>query len=201
VTFTRAKKSLIILKRTETTKEGKPLSAFVSDLKKMKKGEIIKSERKDKPKQEKVKINLKNYGKQDVIDIQEEYKPNDFKAVYFGDAIHYAFECENIEAVRNLYGDFCNIDEVEEVYKTSKTLIPKGKKEVPFVYNGKVGRIDLLIEREKYEIIDYKSAKPLDESKYIKQVEHYIEAVEAITGKKAKGYLFYTDIKERKKVE
>jgi len=167
----------------------------------MKKGEIIKSERKDKPKQEKAKVSLKNYGKQDVLDTQEEYKPNDFKAVYFGDAIHYAFECEDIEAVRNLYGDFCNIDEVEKVYKESKTLIPKGKKEIPFIFNGKVGRIDLLIESEKYEIIDYKSATPLDESKYIRQVEHYIEAVEAITGKKAEGYLFYTDIKKRKKVK
>ena len=121
--------------------------------------------------------------------------------MYFGDAIHYAFECEDIEAVRNLYGDFCNIDEVEKVYKESKTLIPKGKKEIPFIYKGKTGRIDLLVECKEYEIIDYKSAKPMDESKYIKQVKHYIEAVEVITGKKAEGYLFYTDIKKRKKVE
>ena len=201
VAFTRAKNSLIILKRIETTKEGKPLSAFVSNLEKMKKGEIIKSKDEENKKQEKVKINLKNYGKQEVLDTQEEYKPNDFKAVYFGDAIHYAFECEDIEAVRNLYGDFCNIDEVEKVYKESKTLIPKGKKEIPFIYKGKTGRIDLLVECKEYEIIDYKSAKPMDESKYIKQVKHYIEAVEVITGKKAEGYLFYTDIKKRKKVE
>jgi len=194
VAFTRAKNSLIILKR-------KDKKFFETSLDIERRGSVIPSSKKEEEKLEKVDLELKNFGSQEVEVKEEEYKPNDYEAIFKGEAIHYAFECDDIEAVRNLYGDFCNIDEIEKVYKTSKDLIPKGKKEIPFIYKSKVGRIDLLVEHKEYEIIDYKSAKPMDESKYIKQVKHYIEVIEAITGKKAEGYLFYTDIKKKKKVE
>jgi len=199
VAFTRAENSLIILKRTETTKEGKPHSAFVTDLEKIKIGKIIPS-KKDNNKKEikKQKVTLKNYGKQELKIQEEEYKPNDYDAIYFGNAIHYAFECEDIEAVRNIYGDFCDIEEVKEKYQKSKKLLPKGKKEIPFIYEKNVGRIDLLCEDE---IIDYKSVRPHDEKSYIKQVKNYIKALEHIMGKKYKGKIFYVDIMEFKDIE
>ena len=200
VAFTRAKNSLIILKRSERTKEGKSLSAFVTPLEKIKTGEIIPSEEIEKNKIIPLNIRIKNYGKQELHIKEEEYKPNDYEAIFMGNAIHYAFECEDIEAVRNHYGDFCDIEKVKELYLKSKSRLPKGKKEVPFIFENSLGRIDLLIEGEEYLIIDYKSTRPKDERGYVKQVKEYIRAIETITGKKAKGKIFYVDIQEFREV-
>ena len=198
VAFTRAENSLIILKRSEVKKDGSSYSAFVTDIQKMNPiGTIIPSEKNNKTEIKKQKVLLKNYGKQEVNVKEEEYKPNDYKAIYLGDAIHYAFECEDIEAVRNIYGDFCDIEEVKEKYIKAKSLLPKGQKEIPFIYEKKVGRIDLLCEDV---IIDYKSVRPHDESKYIKQVKDYQKALEEITDRKFKGKIFYVDIMEFKEV-
>ena len=198
VAFTRAEDSLIILKRSEVTQKGKSYSAFVSDLKKDKKGKVIPSAQKEiKEKIQKQKIILENYGKQEVKVKEDEYKANDYKAIFLGNALHYAFECEDIEAVNNQYGDFCDIKRVKEMYEKAIKILPKGKKEVPFIFEGNVGRIDLLCEDV---IIDYKSAKPNDERGYVNQVRGYIKALEAIKGEKLKGKIFYADILEFKEV-
>jgi len=191
VAFTRAKNSLIILKRSEKKKDGSSYSAFVSNLEKMKKGEVIPSENKEAQKQKPVDIKIKNLGKQKNVIEEEEYKPNDYEAIFLGNAIHYAFECDDIEAVRNVYGDFCDIEEIKEMYEEAKKLLPKGIKELPFIFENKVGRMDLFVEG--VEVIDYKSTKPKDESAYINQVKHYIKVVEKITGKKVRGRIFYVD--------
>ncbi len=201
VAFTRAEESLIVLKRAEVTKKGESKSAFVSNLEKFTIGEVIPSKESKHSFEEEVDVKIQNYGKQELKIKEEEYKPNDFEAIYLGNAIHYAFECGDLEAVRNRYGDFCDIDEVREKIEKSKPVIPNGKKEVPFIFNGNVGRIDLLVEGEEILIIDYKSTRPNDERAYIKQVRSYIEAVEKITGKKAKGKLFYVDTQEFKEIE
>ncbi len=201
VAFTRAEESLIVLKRAEVTKKGESKSAFVSNLEKFTIGEVIPSKESKHSFEEEVDVKIQNYGKQELKIKEEEYKPNDFEAIYLGNAIHYAFECGDLEAVRNRYGDFCDIDEVREKIEKSKPVIPNGKKEVPFIFNGNVGRIDLLVEGEEILIIDYKSTRPNDERAYIKQVRSYIEAVEKITGKKAKGKLFYVDTQELKEIE
>ncbi|WP_096259326.1 RecB-like helicase [Lebetimonas natsushimae] len=195
VAFTRAKNSLIILKRNDK-------SIFLTDLEKIQIGEVIPSSgNKYNVILEKIKVKLRNYGKQEVKVDEEEYKPNDYEAIFLGNALHYSFECEDLEAVRNIYGDFCNIEEVKKLYKKSKNKLPNGKKEVPFIYNKKVGRIDLLVEEDDgFIIIDYKSTKPNDIRGYEKQVRHYIEVVENLTAKKAKGYLFYIDIQKKEKV-
>ena len=197
VAFTRAENSLIILKRNEIKKDGSSYSAFVTELEKMQIGEIIPSEEKTKNEIYKHKVIIKNYGKQEIKVKEEEYKPNDFEAIFYGNAIHFAFECEDIEAVRNHFGDFCDIDEIEQKFKEAKKLLPNGKKEIPFIFEGSVGRIDLITENV---IIDYKSVRPHDESKYINQVKDYIKAIEAITGKKFKGRIFYVDLMEFKEV-
>jgi len=192
VAFTRAENSLIILKRTDK-------SAFTTNLEiGFKKEKVIPSEDNKqnnniKPK----KIELENYGKQELKVKEDEYKPNNYEAIYFGEAIHYALECEDIEAVRNHYGDFCNIKEVKIKFIEAKKYLPKGNKEIPFIFEGNVGRIDLLAEEV---IIDYKSATPHDEKKYIDQVKHYINALEKITGKKYKGKIFYVDRMEFKDI-
>ncbi len=202
VAFTRAEHSLIILKRSEKKKNGQSYSAFVSPLEKCAFGTVVPSEKQKDNTKEPKKVKIENYGVQDVPVKEEEYKPNDYRAIYFGDALHYAFECENIEAVRNVYGDFVKFYEVEEIYEKSKQKLEKGKKEVPFIFEKKTGRIDLLIEKEDtVMVIDYKSAKPKDERVYKEQVKEYMRAVEAFTGKKSEGYLFYTDIQEKRKVE
>ncbi len=200
VAFTRAKNSLIILKRSEKTKQGKSYSAFVSSLEKMQKGEVIPSENKNKEKTKPVKIEIINIGKQENLIKEEEYKPNDYEAIFLGNALHYAFECEDLEAVRNRYGDFCDIEEVKKMYEASKPLIPNGKKELAYIVEGKVGRIDLFVEEELL-IIDYKTTRPNDESKYVDQINNYKSAVEKITGKKAKGKFFYVDEREFKEIE
>ena len=191
VAFTRAEDSLIILKKEEK-------SAFVTKLELMKKGEVIVSkDKKEKKEIKKKKIKLKNYGKQELKVKEDEYKANDYGAIFLGNALHYAFECEDIEAVNNQYGDFCDIKKVKIMYEKAKKIMPKGSKEVPFIYEGSVGRIDLLCEDV---IIDYKSAKPQDERGYLKQVRNYIKALNSITGKKLKGKLFYADIMEFREV-
>lgn len=202
VAFTRAIHSLIILKRAELTKTGKSYSAFVTNLEKMKKGEIIASQKKEKKLVMPKKWSIKNYGIQEVLIQEEEYKPNDYEAIYFGNALHFAFECEDIEAVRNHFGDFCDIEKVNELYKLSKKQLQKGVKEIPFIYEKKVGRIDLLIEKDdEIVIIDYKSTKPNDERGYIKQIEHYISFVKNLTSKKVKGRLFYIDSLEFREIK
>lgn len=194
VAFTRAKNSLIILKRSDK-------SVFLTELSKMQIGEVIPSVDEKKEEIKKIEVNLRNYGKQEIKVDEEEYKPNDYKAIFLGNALHYSFECEDLEAVRNIYGDFCDIEEIKKLYKISKEKLPKGKKEVPFIYNKQVGRMDLLVEEDDgYTIIDYKSTKPKDISGYEKQVRHYMEVVENLTGKKAKGYLFYIDIQKKEEV-
>jgi exodeoxyribonuclease V beta subunit len=190
VAFTRAKNSLIILKR-------KDKKFFETSLDVEKRGSVIPSSKKEKKKVEKINLKLKNFGSQKVELKEEEYKPNDYEAIFKGDAIHYAFECDDIEAVRNLYGDFCEIEEVKRFYENAIKKLPKGKKEVPLIVNKEVKRIDLLTDDK---IIDYKLTKPHDERNYIKQVKSYIEALKIITNKKLKGYLFYVDNSEFREV-
>jgi len=191
VAFTRAENSLIILKKNDK-------SAFVSDLAVTQTGKLILSKEKDEKKEiKKQKVILKNYGKQELKVKDDEYKANDYEAIFLGNALHYAFECEDIEAVKNQYGDFCDIEKVKAMYEKAKNILPEGKKEVPFIFEGNVGRIDLFTNEV---IIDYKSAKPNDESGYINQVKNYMKAVEIISGKKLKGKIFYADILEFKEV-
>ena len=192
VAFTRAKNSLIILKRSDK-------SAFVTELQPdYQIGEVIPSNNKEK-KEEIIpkEVVLENYGQQEVRVKEEEYKANDYEAIYFGNAIHYAFECEDIEAVRNRFGDFCDIEEVRAKFNEAKKYLPKGVKEVPFIFEGNVGRIDLLAGNV---IIDYKSVRPHDESHYVTQVKNYIRAMEAITKGSFKGKIFYVDIMEFKEI-
>ena len=192
VAFTRAINSLFILKNSK--------SKFISKLEPTQIGEFEVSENKeDKNIQENFDLKLRNYGVQAYDDKDEkEYKPNDFDAIYFGLATHYMFECNDINAVKNKYGDFCDVNKTYEIYIQAKELLNQfeGKvyKEYPFIYNDKVGIIDLMIEQdEKITIIDYKTHNPADEKNYINQVNRYKQAIKTLKNKNVVGYLFYLD--------
>ncbi len=189
VAFTRAVDSLFIIKKEK--------SYFITELQKETIGEFrILNKHKKNETIEKFNLHLENYGKQNYEEIAEdEYKPNDYESIYLGLAVHYMFECENIDAVINKYGKLCDIKKVKEFYKKGKEKLFEGKKykEIPFVYENKIGIIDLIIENEDLKIIDYKSARPEDERAYINQVKRYRQALSNLRNKNVKAYLFYLD--------
>lgn len=189
VAYTRAKDGLIILKNEKD-------SAFVTNLEPQIIGEVIPSKTIKEEKITKKEIKLKNYGVQELEIKESEYKSNDYKAIYLGEAIHYMYECEDIEAVRNIYGDFCDINKVKELYENTKDLLPKGKKEIPYIKDKNVRRIDLLSEEDIITIIDYKTVKPKDERGYINQVKRYIEDIKELTNKEVVGKIFYVEDKK-----
>jgi exodeoxyribonuclease V beta subunit len=192
VAFTRAVDSLIVLKLEDKD------SRFTTKLQEIQIGQLpIYNIQTKHIKSEKFNLKLQNYGKQEYKELlDKEYKPNDFNAIYFGLATHYAFECENFDAVLNKYGEFCDIDSVFELYQKAKKLLPHGQiyKEYPFIYEEKVGIIDFMIEnKDEIIIIDYKTHTPNDEKDYIKQLNRYKKAITNIKKKGVKGYLFYLD--------
>ena len=196
VAFTRAINSLFILKKEK--------SAFVTPLNVQSLGVFEVEHKKDyKKDNKKFDLNLKHHGLQDVKK-DTTYKPNDYSAIYFGLALHYAFEMEDFDAVLNKYGIYTDVNRAYEMYKKTKKLINfEGKKfkEIPFVYNEEEGIIDLMIENdEEIVIIDYKSTKPEDESKYILQVQNYKKVVKELKSKNVKGYLLYVDKEKLKEV-
>ena len=195
VAFTRPKNSLFIIKKSKSSKfvtnlTPQTIGEFENDIEKPQKTPTIKFD-----------LDLKNYGKQDYKDKEEkEYKPNDFDAIYFGLAVHYAFECENLDAVQNKYGEFCNVEEAFKVFQEGKNKIIKMMqnkniyKEYPFIYEEKEGIIDLLIEDEdEIVIIDYKTHTPDDKRGYIKQIQRYKTAMKNLKNKSVKGFIFYLD--------
>jgi exodeoxyribonuclease V beta subunit len=202
VAFTRAKHSLIIIKKEK--------SSFITPLEEFKKGEIKPSKKEELPSIKKIDVELKNYGTQNVEIAENEYKPNDFRAIYLGDALHYYFECEDLDAVRNLYGDYVDFREFKEinfskVKEKLKNIIEFNKaeffKEVPFILDKKIGRVDLLLKiDESFIVIDYKSKKPNDESNYERQVRGYINAIKKLKNSNVRGFLYYVDIDELKEV-
>jgi exodeoxyribonuclease V beta subunit len=199
VAFTRPKNSLFIVKKSKSSK-------FVTSLTPQTIGEFENDTKKEnKKKVDKFDLELRNYGKQEYKEIEEkEYKPNDFDAIYFGLATHYAFECENLDAVQNRYGEFCDTKKAFELFIEGKKLLPteeKTYKEYPFLYDEQKGIIDLLIEKDdEVIIVDYKTHTPEDERGYVKQIKRYKTAMENLKNRPAKGYILYLDKMEMKEV-
>ncbi|NPA84084.1 MAG: RecB-like helicase [Epsilonproteobacteria bacterium] len=144
---------------------------------------------------------LRYFGRQEYKEIPE-YNPNDYEAIYLGLAVHALFEMEGSEYARNRYGLYCDFERAKALYnagngaKEYQRLLKEGRirREVPFVYRGQYGIIDLLIEgEEELVIIDYKSVTPKDQRPYIDQVAFYKDAMGAIHKKGVRGYIFYLD--------
>ncbi|BAF69480.1 RecB-like helicase [Nitratiruptor sp. SB155-2] len=196
VALTRAKDSLIVLKNPNSKRYG-----FLQETRR---GEVVAQKSGNDEKIVPFAWKMRNYGKQEIIE-EAEYRPNDFKAIYKGEAYHQSLEIGFAYAKSRfaLLSDLEHMqEEVEKVQEMiEKRFKPICYKEIPFVSGDKLGIIDLLIEEdERYIIIDYKSTRPHDESGYIKQVQFYKESIEKITGKKAEGYLLYIDELQLKKV-
>ena len=75
-----------------------------------------------KKQSEKFSFELKHYGLQDVKK-ETVYKPNDYAAIYFGLALHYAFEIEDFDAVLNKYGIFTDVQKAYTMYEKGKKLL------------------------------------------------------------------------------
>ncbi|MRJ03081.1 MAG: RecB-like helicase [Epsilonproteobacteria bacterium] len=140
---------------------------------------------------------------------EREYEPDDYEAIYLGSALHLLFEMEGNDHALNRYGIYTDMEKARRLYgrgmesEAYRELLERGRlhRELPFIFRGQHGVIDLLIEgEEELIVIDYKSVKPHDEEKYLKQVGFYKEAVEAIYGKPVRGFLFYLDRCELREV-
>lgn len=206
VAFTRAKNSLIVIKKDKYSAFG-PLN-----LKEKKEGKIkgkavdikeLKTERK-------LDFIEKFYGLQNIKSSEE--KKILTKEIIFGNALHYALEMldfNNINSLnlaiisaKNRFGKFLDENEFEDIKKRVEKLLKNKRfnqflknskiyKELPLSYKNEVKQIDLLIEKSLNNIvIDYKSSKDgIYEHK--KQVRLYKEAVKNITKKETFGYICY----------
>jgi len=194
VALTRAKHSLIVIKRDDK-------STLFFNLKPTQKGVLEAFPSPPPPKKSVKHIILRNYGTQKFIEVEEEYQPNDFKAIYLGNAYHIALETNSVEYAKKRYGFFVKVDEefkkrVQQAKEKIAQKFPGEKfKEIPFTLGDKLGMIDLLIFSPKEGIvIDYKSVTPKSEEKYLKQVNFYLDALSQFyPNKRFKGYLFYLD--------
>ncbi len=191
VAMTRAEDSLILIKKPKTRRFWMAKEVQI--------GQILPSQEvKEETIQHPFDLDLRYYGKQEILEEEEEYKANDYEAIYKGQALHSALEIDAAYAASR-YGAFVEVGEmlrdaeamrkyVEEHFKGSKY------REIPFVNDGKLGIIDLLIDSgEECIIVDYKSAVPHDESAYRKQVLFYMQSVKKLTGKRVRGFLLYGD--------
>ncbi len=205
VAFTRAKKSLIICKKSEK-------SAFANlHLEEGSYGRLeVSSEVKSS--EEKVPFVYKplRVAKQEIAK-EEKKEKEDIKAINFGLALHYMLEImEDFQeyslhqaywAMKNRFEMALQEGESEEIQRRVKQLLCHDNflalvdgechKEQPIAYKGELKQIDLLVEKEdEVVIIDYKSSAS-KQAAHLKQVKYYKEAMQKIVSKKVSAYLCY----------
>jgi len=205
VAFTRAKNSLTILKKDKS-------SVFdILNLQEIKMGEI-KVEKKEKI--EKIEKDIDFYEK--FYGLQNKKTKNQknitTKEIMFGNALHYTLEMMDlfdkdslkvaIFASKNRFGKYLNEKDFLDIEKRVSNLLKnddfqlfiknsKLYKEIALSYKKEIRQIDLLIEKNLFNIvIDYKSSKE-NISEHKKQISLYKEAVEKITKKETQSFLCY----------
>ncbi len=205
VALTRAVKGLWIVKKDK-------LSEFnIIDIDELERGSIEPSNIEQRVELKSLSIKLSVYGKQEINENKEQEGRKDYKAIIFGEALHYCLELidfKNISldnafnSLQNRYGQMIDIEGIDSIKRGVKVLTNcqdfmskiEGKelfKEQPISYNGAFYQIDLLASDESgYVVFDYKSSKKFA-TKHQKQVVNYIEAIKIISGKKCNGYLVY----------
>lgn len=153
----------------------------------------------------------KRFGRQEEAVSAPKETTYDYAAVQFGLALHYTLEMMGsfneqalksaIESTRNRYGAMLRPGAMEEISARVLNLIGNSEfvaltdgewsKEQMIRYQGSIYVIDLLVRRgEEWVIIDYKSGRE-EEQKHRDQVSRYVEAITALRGEKASGYLCY----------
>jgi len=207
VALTRAELGLIVVQKEKS-------SEFeVLELENGKFGEIVAQKKLAKEELQNLNASIKSYGKQAVEQLSEEGEELlNYEALNFGEALHYALEVvdfnnkdsikDAIDAVKNRFGAILEERQINSIQKRVsnllenqefKAIIESGKllKEQPIVYKEKFYQLDLLAKFEdKNIVLDYKSSKKFAK-KHIEQVKNYVEALKAIDGKEAKGYVLY----------
>lgn len=151
------------------------------------------------------------FGRQDETLRPPKEATHDYAAVQFGLALHYTLEMMGdfdpsslknaLESTRNRYGAVLHSGAMEEIERRIGRLITDGmfeklvrgdiRKEQMIRHKEAIGIIDLLVYNEgQWTIIDYKSGRE-EEHKHKDQIGRYKEAITALTGEKAVGYLCY----------
>jgi len=153
-------------------------------------------------------LSIHNYGRQEKETTPKESSDE----IDFGNAMHYTLEMlygfeasylENaVDAMVNKFGNLLSEESIEDIVQRIQRLISDGFfqeliegseyfKEIAMVHHGRLMIIDLLIEKQgEYIVVDYKSSSK-NKEEHIAQVGAYIDAIQATTGKEAKGYILY----------
>ncbi|WP_456402095.1 RecB-like helicase [Hydrogenimonas sp.] len=206
VAFTRAKSSLVVLK-----KERSSVFDFL-DLKVQSVGEPEVDAVDSKVSEEPIPptFHPRDYGRQEVAPVPERYEANDFEAIYLGLGVHYLFETDDEEAFVNRYGALCDVRRAKELARRSQAntayrLLTEGRRfhELPFVYKGRPGVVDLFVDKgESGVIVDYKTVTPHDISGYEEQLRRYREALLHLMPEKKRidAYIFFLDRQELLKI-
>ena len=174
VAFTRAKRGLFIFKAVTR-------GWFKTDLEPGSWGELEGGSQSDQsPSREVVK--MVRWGEQERGESEEEEPETEqnWEAVYWGTALHYGLEVESVDGVRNRFGLYLREGweaVLERGLARLKSQFPgEWRREVPFRFNGREYRCDLLVfeKGELRWVVDYKSTlNPLFASQYRQQVEEY----------------------------
>jgi len=206
VAFTRAKSSLVVIKKSKSSifdfLNLSPQTIGELEVEKIKNPLNIQKSQ--------LEIKIEDYGRQNVPAPIETYKANDFEAIFLGLGVHYLFETDDKDAFLNRYGGVCDKDKALLLAKSGKSnieymLLTEGKKiyEMPYVYEGVLGIVDLFVDNGKQGvIIDYKTTKPADIQNYILQIKRYKEALHCLMPKfkEIEAYLYFLDRLELVKV-
>jgi len=202
VAFTRAKSSLVVLK-----KERSSVFDFL-DLKVGSAGRVqnvaVRKRESDPPAP--LRFHPRDYGRQQVASPPERYEANDFEAIYLGLGVHYLFETDDEEAFVNRYGTLCDVHKAKSLVMSSRSntaylFLTEGRcfHELPFVYRGRPGVVDLFVDKgESGVIVDYKTVTPHDISGYEEQLKRYRDALLHLMPEKKRidAYIFFLDRQE-----
>ncbi|MBN2869350.1 MAG: RecB-like helicase [Campylobacterales bacterium] len=207
VALTRAVESLWVITK-EKSSWFAPLELTPAEWGRLEKKEAkAKSEEIQRP----LIYRARRFGRQEESVSAPKEATHDYAAVQFGLALHYTLEMMGsfteeamgraLESARNRYGAVLHPGAMEEIASRVLSLIQdptfaslcagEWRKEQMIRYQGSINVIDLLVRHgDEWVIIDYKSGRE-EEQKHREQVGRYVEAIAALSGQKASGYLCY----------
>lgn len=214
VAFTRAKESLIVIKRNEESIDGKNPSYFKGrflNLISQEKGILESKEPSFSVKEEKIQ-SLEKFEKIFQQEIQSQEKIES-KELYFGNAFHFFMQNlklpkgENfqtlIQRCKNNFRHFLDENEFKKLFKRIENLLHNAEfqaliqdkkllKEQALSFKGEIKQLDLLaLSENEALVIDYKTGLTMQE-KHKEQVSLYKKAIEEILVKqKTRAFLIY----------
>ncbi len=206
VAFTRAKNSLHIVKKPKSS-----VFDFLDlPVQRVGKLEVERIGSKKNTNMEPAHFRYRDYGRQKAPAPIDSYEANDFLAIYMGLGVHYLLEMEDKDAFLNRYGALCDTSRAIALAEAGREniaykILTEGEKihELPFVYHGKPGIVDLFVDRGDIGVvIDYKTSTPHDKKEYEEQLRRYKEALSALMPKKSRidAYLYFLDTLDLAKV-